>query len=83
MFIHFYEKHINLGKEEPFGYFWKGLKPLLCMIYIYIIIYILRGSDNVAPENLASQKEDGLPTIIFQGLSETSGVYTCLTLPCK
>ena len=29
----------------------------------------------VAPENLASQKEDGLPIIIFQGLSETMGVY--------
>ena len=31
---------------------------------------------NIVPENIPSQKESSLPTIIFQGLCLTSGGYT-------
>ena len=34
---------------------------------------------NKAPEKLPSQKENSLPTIHFQGLCQTSGVYALFT----
>ena len=42
---------------------------------IYIYTYAHSVEVNTAPENSASQKEVGLPMIIFQGLFETMGVY--------
>ena len=35
---------------------------------------------NIAPENKPSQKESSLPTIIFQGLCQISGVYLAILL---
>ena len=51
---------------------WQGSKLMQMLL---VILRFTPCKLNIAPEIIPSQKESRLPTIIFQGLCSTSGVY--------